>query len=78
MKSLPPPAHSLVPATPRRFRLWRRQGAVQKAWPQQDFLPPQPDLEDTLAETPSRLLRDSHYVALALFATLVLVASLVK
>jgi HlyD family secretion protein len=64
--------------TPRRFRLWRRQSAVQKAWPQQDFMPPQPDLEDTLAETPSRLLRDTHYVALALFATLVLVASLVK
>jgi hemolysin D len=78
MKSLPPPAHSLVPATSRRFRLWRRQSAIQKAWPQQDFLPPQPDLEDTLAETPSRLLRDTHYIALALFATLVVVASLVK
>ena len=78
MKSLPPPARSLLPVIPRRLRLWRKESAVEKAWPQQDFVPPQPDLEDTLAETPSRLLRDTHYVAVALFVTLAVVASLVK
>jgi hemolysin D len=78
MKSLPPPARSLLPAIPQRLRLWRKQGAVAKAWPQQDFLPPEPDLEDTLAETPPRLLRNTHYVAVVLFLALVLIASLVK
>jgi hemolysin D len=78
MKSLPPPARSLLPALPQRLRLWRKQGAVVQAWPQQDFLPPEPDLEDTLAETPPRLLRNTHYVAVGLFVALVATASLVK
>jgi hemolysin D len=78
MKSLPPPARSLLPVILRRLRLWRKESAVEKAWPLQDFVPPRPDLEDTLAETPSRLLRDTHYVAVALFVTLAVVASLVK
>lgn len=79
MKSLPPPpARTLLPAIPQRLRLWRKPGAVVKAWPEQDFRPPEPDLEDTLAETPPRLLRNTHYVAVVLFIALVVIASLVK
>jgi len=79
MKSLPPPpARGLLPALPRRLRLWRRQGAVAQPWPQQDFLPPEPDLEDTLAETPPRFLRNTHYTAVGLFVALTAIASLVK
>ena len=48
----------------------RRQGAVAQPWPQQDFLPPEPDLEDTLAETPPRLLRNTHYSAVGLFVAI--------
>ena len=79
MKSLPPPAgRSLLPALPQRLRLWKKPGAVAPAWPQQDFLPPEPDLEDTLAESPPRLLRNTHYTAVLLFVALVVIASLVK
>jgi hemolysin D len=78
MTTLPQPSRSVLPAIPQRLRLWRKQGAVAQAWPQQDFLPPEPDLEDTLAETPPRLLRNTHYVAVGLFVALVATASLVK
>ena len=57
MKSLPRPLRSFLPALPRRLRTWPER-AADTAWPQQDFAPHQPDLDDTLAEAPPRLLTD--------------------
>src|SRR5262249_9786021 len=45
---------------------------------QQDFAPAQPDLDDTQAETPPRFLRNTHYAVVALFLSLILIASIVK
>jgi len=48
------------------------------AWTRQDFLPPQPELEDVLSEPPPNLLRGVHYVVAALLVSLLVIASLVK
>jgi len=76
MTSVPVPARGFLPALRQRLRLW--QPAGDKAWPQQDFAPAQPDLDDTLAETPPRFLRNTHYAVVALFLSLILIASIVK
>jgi HlyD family secretion protein len=77
MTSLPRPVRSFLPALPRRLRAWPER-AADTAWPPQDFVPHQPDLDDTLGEAPPRLLRNTHYAVVLLFALLVLIASLVK
>jgi hemolysin D len=77
MTTLPAPVRGFLPALRQRLRLWQLP-AADKAWPRQDFAPAQPDLDDTLAETPPRFLRNTHYAVVALFLSLILIASIVK
>jgi HlyD family secretion protein len=88
MSEKPASAGSLVPAGPRWLRFWRspalRSPAPRtpvlrsSAWTRQDFLPPQPELEDVLSEPPPNLLRGVHYVVAALLVSLLVIASIVK
>src|SRR5262249_6333436 len=77
MTSVPGPVRGFLPALRQRLRLWPQPGA-DPPWPQQDLAPAQPDLDDTLAETPPSFLRNTHYAVVALFLSLILIASIVK
>ena len=67
---------NLLPALPQRLRIWSGS-SEDKAPPREDFILLEPDLEDILSERPPRILRGTHYVIIAAFVTLILVASLV-
>ncbi|WP_052401930.1 HlyD family type I secretion periplasmic adaptor subunit [Muricoccus aerilatus] len=51
--------------------------AAERAWLQQGFAPPQPDLEDYLARPAPSLLCNTHRIAVALFLTMILLASII-
>ncbi len=50
----------------------------EKDWLKHGFQPIEPDMEDFLSEAPPRYIRDTHYIAMAMLFTLLLVACLVK
>lgn len=69
--------HVLEPISQHLLR-WSRRTAGDEAWPEQEFAPLQPDLEDILLQRPPRFLRGAHYTVAILFLLLVLIACVVK
>mgnify|MGYP005816943315 CR=1 FL=1 len=57
---------------------WSRRTAGDEAWPEQEFAPLQPDLEDILSQRPPHFLRGAHYTVAILFLLLLLIACIVK
>ena len=51
--------------------------AGERAWLAQGFAPPQPDIEDYIARPAPALLRNTHRIAVALFLTMILLASII-
>jgi hemolysin D len=79
--SLPPagsrPRHMLWPISWYILR-WSRRRVGEEAWPQQEFLPLKPDLEDILSERPPKFLRGAHYTVALLIVVMVVIATIVK
>ena len=79
MMSFAEPIRKFVPAGMLRIAGWPRRAAAKANLPMAFELPPIPtDIEDILSEPPPRHLQKIHYVVTALFASLLLAASLVK
>jgi HlyD family secretion protein len=72
------PAPSVVTVTPRRAPLLSRSAATERAWLQDGFDPPVPDLQDFLAEAAAPALCNAHRLAVVLFVLLIGLASVLK
>jgi HlyD family secretion protein len=71
-------ARALLPALPRRLRIWSGDATTERLW-----LAPRPsgeiaDLEDFLAQAPPSAVRNTHYIGVIMFLSIILIASLVK
>ncbi len=75
MSARPPALRAWLPALP---RLWSARAATERAWLADRAGQAEHDLEDFLIEAPAPALRNTHYLAMALFLALILVASLVR
>lgn len=68
----------MVVRVPRRLRLWSSETATERLWLGEGFSPPQPDLEDFLAEAAPSALCNTHRIAVLLFITMVALAAVLK
>lgn len=57
---------------------WSRRSVGDEAWPEQEFAPLQPDLEDILSERPPKFLRGAHYTVAILLLLLIVIACFVR
>ncbi len=68
----------LAVVTPRRLRLFSSEAETERQWLQEGFDPPQPDLEDFLAQAPPAALSNTTRIAGVLFLTMVALAVVLR
>ena len=76
--ALKAPGGARLAVVGKRPRGWSAAAATEKQWLAEGFAPPKPDLEDYLAEATSPFLRNAHLVVVALFVSLVALASVLE